>query len=197
MPLLALMRHGPTEWTAEHRLQGRTDLPLSDAGREIVASWRLPPEVAGFSWLSSPLQRARETAALLGHANAPVDARLSEMSFGSWEGRRLAHLRTELGPAMDELEARGLDVRAPGGETPRELQQRVMPLLGELGRGRADCLAVTHKAVIRAVYALASGWQMTTRPPQRLVEFGLHLFALASDGMPSPLRLNLSLCSPP
>ncbi|MEA2780662.1 MAG: hypothetical protein QOK29_2206, partial [Rhodospirillaceae bacterium] len=66
MPLLALMRHGPTEWTAEHRLQGRTDLSLSEAGREIVAGWRLPPEVAGFSWLSSPLQRARETAALLG-----------------------------------------------------------------------------------------------------------------------------------
>jgi broad specificity phosphatase PhoE len=197
MPLLALLRHGPTNWTAERRLQGRTDLSLSNPGRETVADWQLPPEVAEFSWLSSPLRRARETAALLGHGDALVDDRLAEMSFGSWEGRRLADLRSEIGPAMAELEGRGLDFRAPAGESPRELQERVMPLLREIGRGRADFLAVTHKAVIRAVYALASGWDMATPPPQRLLEFGLHLFALAEDGTPSPHRLNLPLGSPP
>ena len=90
MALLALLRHGPTSWTAARRLQGRTDLPLSPEGRQAVARWRLAPEVAGFAWLTSPLQRARETAALLGHGEAPVEARLIEMSFGEWEGPPLA-----------------------------------------------------------------------------------------------------------
>lgn len=188
-----MLRHGPTAWTTERRLQGRTDMPLSPEGKAKVLGWRLPAETAGFAWVASPLARARETAALLGHGDAPVDARLVEMSFGDWEGRRLADLRDEFGPAMDALESRGLDFRAPGGESPRELQQRLAPLLAELGRGRGDFIAVTHKSVIRALYALATGWPMLGRPPQRLAEFALHLFAIDSAGTPAVHRLNLPL----
>ncbi len=193
MPLLALLRHGPTAWTAERRLQGRSDLPLSTAGRAAVSSWQLPSEVDGFAWVVSPLGRARETAALLGHGEAPVDSRLIEMGFGEWEGRRLADLSAELGPAMTEMEDRGLDFQAPGGESPRQVQQRLAPFLAETGASGVNRLAITHKAVIRALYALASGWSMLGRPPQRLAEFGLHLFAVASDGKLTLRRLNLSL----
>jgi broad specificity phosphatase PhoE len=196
MTLLALLRHGPTAWTAERRLQGRTDLPLSLAGRRAVAVWRLPAEVAGCTWLTSPLARARETAALLGRPGAAVDPRLAEMSFGAWEGRRRGDLCAELGPAMAEIEARGLDFRAPGGESPREVQGRLAPLLAEIGRGRRDHLAVTHKAVIRAVYAQATGWPMLGPPPQRVADFALHLFVIAADGTPSLRCLNLPLTSP-
>ena len=192
LPLLALLRHGPTQWTEERRLQGRTDVPLSAEGRRAVAGWRLPPEVAGFFWLTSPLRRARETAALLGHGEAGVDGRLIEMSWGAWEGSRLAELRREMGPALDALEARGLDFRAPGGETPREVQSRLRPLLAEIGAG-GEVLAVTHKAVIRAIYSLASGWPLLGEPPVRLEEFALHIFALAPDGTPREARLNLPL----
>jgi broad specificity phosphatase PhoE len=195
--LLALLRHGPTSWTAEHRLQGHADLPLSPEGRQTVARWRLAPEVAGFAWLSSPLLRARQTAALLGHAEAPVEERLVEMSFGEWEGRRLSDLRAELGPLMLEIEGRGLDFRAPGGETPREVQARILPLLAEFGRDGRDRLAVTHKAVIRAIYALATGWPMLGEPPERLADFALHIYAIADDGTPSLRRLNLPLEGPP
>jgi probable phosphoglycerate mutase len=197
MARLALLRHGPTVWTAERRLQGRADLPLSAAGRADVASWQLPAEVDGFAWVTSPLKRARETAALLGHADAPVDPRLSEMSFGEWEGRRLAEISVELGPEMSEMEDRGLDFRAPGGESPREVQMRLVPFLAETGEAGIDRLAVVHKAVIRALYALATGWPMLGRPPQRLMEFGLHLFAVAADGRISPGRLNLPLAPAP
>jgi broad specificity phosphatase PhoE len=193
MALLALLRHGPTDWTAERRLQGRVDLPLSSVGRAMVAGWQLAPEVDGFVWVTSPLRRARETAALLGHADALVDARLAEMNFGEWEGRRLAEISAELGPAMTEMEERGLDFRAPGGESPREVQQRLAPFLAEVGQDGIDRLAVTHKAVIRALYAFASGWPMLGRPPQRLMEFGLHLFAVAGDGKLSLRHLNLPL----
>jgi broad specificity phosphatase PhoE len=191
MARLALLRHGPTAWSAERRLQGCCDLPLSPAGRQAVASWQLPREVDRFTWTTSALKRARETAALLGHGDARVDARLNEMNFGEWEGRRLAELAAELGPAMQELEDRGLDFRAPGGESPREVQQRLAPFLLETGRGGIDRLAVVHKGVIRALYALATGWPMVNKPPHRLLEFGLHMFAVAADGGISMSRLNL------
>lgn len=197
MAYLALLRHGPTGWTAERRLQGRADLPLSPAGRADVASWRLPAEVDGFAWVTSPLKRARETAALLGRADAQIDPRLTEMSFGEWEGRRLAEISAGLGPAMGEMEERGLDFRAPGGESPREVQSRLAPFLAETGQAGIDRLAVVHKAVIRALYALATGWPMLGRPPQRLMEFGLHLFVVATDGRISPSRLNLPLAPAP
>jgi probable phosphoglycerate mutase len=193
MARLALLRHGPTAWTAEHRLQGQFDLPLSSEGRRVVTRWRLPAEVAGFGWVTSPLARARETAALLGHGDAPADPRLTEMSFGEWEGQRLRDLRRQFGPAMAELEGRGLDFRAPGGETPREVQARLAPLLAEIGRDGKDRLAVTHKGVIRALYALATGWPMLGEPPEPLMDFALHIHEVARDGTPMLLRHNLPL----
>jgi probable phosphoglycerate mutase len=193
MARLALLRHGPTAWTPEHRLQGQSDLPLSPEGRQTVASWRLPPEVAGFAWLTSPLRRAWETAALLGHSEARADRRLTEMSFGEWEGQRLRELRARLGSAMDDIEGRGLDFRAPGGETPREVQARLAPLLAEIGREGRDHLAVTHKGVIRALYALATGWQMLGEPPRPFTDFALHIYEVARDGTPVLLRHNLPL----
>jgi broad specificity phosphatase PhoE len=193
MALLAVLRHGPTAWTAEHRLQGRTDLALSPEGRVAIRRWRLAEEVAGFTWVTSPLRRARETAALLGHGDAALDERLAEMSFGDWEGQRLEDLRARLGPEMAEIEGRGLDFRAPGGETPREVQARLRPLLAEIGRDGRNRLAVTHKAVIRALYALATGWTMLGKPPLRLAEFALHVYVIDPDGKPAPLRLNLPL----
>ncbi len=193
LALLAMLRHGPTRWTAERRLQGRNDQPLSAAGRAAVRSWQMPAETTGFHWITSPLARARETAGLLGHADAKVEPRLTEMSFGAWEGERLVDLRQRLGPAMQALENQGLDFRAPGGESPREVQARLDPLLMEIGRDGVDVLAVTHKAVIRALYAHASGWPMLGRPPCKLAECVLHLFSIAADGSPAVHRLNLPL----
>ena len=66
MTPIALIRHGPTGWNAERRLQGRADRPLSDEGRARVAGWRVPDAYLGFEWVASPLSRARETAEILG-----------------------------------------------------------------------------------------------------------------------------------
>ena len=188
-----MLRHGPTAWTAERRLQGRTETALSAEGRAAVLRWRLPRQIANFAWVTSPLTRVRETAALLGHGDAPADERLAEMSFGYLEGRRVSDLRAELGAAMETLEGRGLDFRAPGGESPRDVQQRLEPFLLEAGRGDRDLIAVTHKSVIRSLYALATGWPMLGRSPDRLAEFALHLFAVDKAGKPAVYRLNLPL----
>ncbi|MBX6323115.1 MAG: histidine phosphatase family protein [Rhodospirillaceae bacterium] len=192
MTRLAVMRHAATAWSAARRLQGRTDLPLSEAGRAAAARLPLPPPIDRFVRVSSPLARARETAALL-RPVAPfsIEPRLIEMDFGAWEGRTLAEIRAADGAGAARREAMGLDFRAPGGESPREVQARLLPWLVALGGRGEDTLAVTHKAVIRALYALATGWPMLGRPPQRLEMDRLHLLLVAPDGAVSVGSLNL------
>lgn len=190
---LLLIRHGPTAWNEAGRIQGRSDPGLSPAGRAAVAGWRLPAWSAGALWLSSPLRRARETAALLHDGAVAAEPRLAEMDWGAWEGRQLAELRATLGTEMADNEARGLDFRPPGGESPRDVQARLRPLLAELATSANESVAVTHKGVIRAVYALASGWPLIGKPPVKLRDGCAQVFLLAPDGMPSADSLNLRL----
>jgi len=199
MTRVAFLRHAATAWNAERRLQGRRDLPLSEAGRAAVAAWRLPAEIAGWRWTASPLVRARETAALLGFPDAAAEPLLIEMDWGGWEGRTVAALRSALGPAMTAAEAKGLDLRPPGGESPREVRERVRRFFRKVAKGAAAqdaAVAVTHKGVIRAALALATGWDMRSDPPVRLRWDALHLFAVAADGTPSVDRLNIPLDAP-
>jgi broad specificity phosphatase PhoE len=165
---LLLIRHGATEWTEGRRIQGRADPHLSERGRAEVLSWR-PPEVwKSARWLSSPLRRARETAALLTMAPVKVDPRLIEMDWGAFEGRTLTDLRADDPAGMAANEARGLDFRPPGGESPREVAGRFRSLAVELADGSTPVVAVTHRGVVRAALALATGWTMAGKPPIRL-----------------------------
>jgi probable phosphoglycerate mutase len=188
MVLLAMLRHGDTAWSAEGRIQGRADVALSDAGRAAVRSFRLPELCKGMRLLTSPLARCVETAALLGAAHAAREPRLIETSWGAWEGRRLADIREELGAAMAANEARGWDFRPEQGESPREVLLRLRPWLAELA---APTLAITHRGVIRAIYAAASGWDMRGKPPAKLEWDAVHLFRIGAGGTPAIERLNL------
>jgi broad specificity phosphatase PhoE len=190
MTLLALIRHMPTEWNIAGVLQGRGDPPLA---LELAPDWRLPPELDGFLWLTSPLRRAVETAHRLGVGEATVEPRLTEMAWGEWQGASLAALRARLGPEMVAAEARGLDFRPPSGESPREVQARLQPLLAEIARAGRPTAAITHKGVIRAALALATGWDMRDKPPYRLSWAAAHLFRLDPGGRPTIERLNLPL----
>ena len=189
MTVLALIRHMPTAWNAAGRLQGRRDAPLDPAA---IPEWRLPPELADFRFLSSPLTGARMTAEHLGVAPR-IEPRLGEMGWGEWEGRTLAELRESFGGTMDELEAQGLDFRTPGGESPRDVQQRVRPLLAEIAASGTATAAITHKGVIRPIFALATGWDMLGKPPCRLNWSAAQLFRVDRRGHPTIDRLNLPL----
>jgi broad specificity phosphatase PhoE len=200
MPVLMLLRHGPTDWSAAHRLQGRSDVPLSDEGRAFVAGCRLPEGAMSAVWVTSPLQRCRETTDILRrhHDFTGVvrhEPRLVEMSFGDWEGFTLSELRARHGAAMAALEGLGLDFRAPGGESPRDVQTRLAPWLKEIAAEDGDVLAVTHKGVIRALYALASGWDMRTKAPDRLADGVIHAFAIDGGAELRIVRLNTPLRS--
>lgn len=183
MTRLLMLRHAATAWTAAGRLQGHADPPLSAAGRAEAASWRLPDTFARAPILASPLRRARETAAHLG--NAAVEPRLVEMDWGAWEGARLADLRSTDPTGMAAHEALGLDLQPPGGERPRDVMGRLAALFEDLADG-TDRVLVCHKGVMRAALVLATGWDMTTKPPLRLTPAMGWLFTLDSAGRPQP-----------
>ena len=193
MTQIAILRHGTTDWNEEGRLQGRADRFLTDEGRLEIASWRLPDDVKTWRVMSSPLSRARKTAVLLTGPEPVIDPRLIEMDFGDWEGERLSDLRERLGEEMRANEARGLDFTPPGGESPRMVMERLKPLLTEIAEAGKPCLIVAHKAVIRALYAMATGWDMTTDAPVKLKNACLHRFNLAPDGTLSVDTLNYPL----
>ncbi len=90
-----LSRHGQTAWTLSGAHTGRTDLPLTDAGRQnaiAVGRWLAGRKFALV--LSSPLSRARETCRLAGYGDvAQVDENLSEWNYGDYEGRTSADIR--------------------------------------------------------------------------------------------------------
>jgi probable phosphoglycerate mutase len=195
---LTLIRHGPTEWNAQGRIQGSTDIPLSGEGRKIVRGWKLPIKAEDFIWLSSPLARARETAeillALRGAATIlKTDPRLQEMNWGDWEGEKLDDLRRRLGPEMAANEARGLDFRPPGGESPREMQNRLKPWLADVSKSNKPVLAVTHHGVIRAIHALATGWDMTGKRPIKFHSGAMHFFRVTVGGTVRIERMNAAM----
>jgi probable phosphoglycerate mutase len=190
----AVLRHASTGWNEAGRLQGLTDTALSPAGEAAARTWRLPAPADAWPRLSSPLTRARRTAELV-QPSAPVavESRLREMSFGLWEGRTLAELRAEVGEAFLAAERRGLDFEPPGGESPRAVMARIGGWTAELAERGRPAVAVSHKAVLRALLAMATGWDMTGRQPLKLDWRALHFFAAHGDGRVTIERLNVPL----
>ena len=88
--MLYIMRHGRTDWNAAHKLQGCSDIPLNNEGRQMAEEAHKKYKDLKFDvCYCSPLIRARETAEIfLRGTNVPIieDKRLHEMSFGIYEG---------------------------------------------------------------------------------------------------------------
>ncbi|NWG45281.1 MAG: histidine phosphatase family protein [Alphaproteobacteria bacterium] len=192
---LGLIRHAPTLWNAERRLQGRTDMPLSPEGRASLAGLAPPPELAGARWFVSPLLRARETAEALGIESPTAEARLIEMSFGDWEGRTLAELRSDAPADTAAREARGRGLNPPNGETPEHVIARLSDFIRELSGAGGTIGAVTHLGVIRAALVLAHGWDMLGPAPEPVDWSAAHLFYIEPDGRLTPDRLNVPLAA--
>jgi probable phosphoglycerate mutase len=165
---------------------------LSAAGDAEARRWHLPAPADGWQRMSSPLQRARRTAELVRPAAAvTIDAALREMSFGAWEGATVAQLRAEVGQTFLDAERRGLDFLPPGGESPRMVMARLKRWSATLAERGVPVVAVSHKAAIRALLALATGWDMAGPPPHRLDWRRVHFFVAEHDGRVAVDRLNV------
>ena len=189
---IALIRHGPTDWNAQKRVQGTIDTPLSAEGEAMMAQL-LPPE--GFDAtrpFSSPKLRARQTAALLGLENPALDARLAEQNWGSWEGLTRAEMLARDGEDAFLRAGLGRAFRPPGGESTGELHARVQSFLTDAAKG-TDAVAVTHMGVLRAAYVMATGWDMSAPMPAELSLTAALVLSLDDDGAPVIAKLNAPL----
>ena len=192
MTPLALIRHGPTGWNQEKRLQGRADRPLSPEGEEKVAGWSVPAEFHDYKWFVSPLTRARQTAAAL-ELTPETEHAIIEMDWGAWEGQTIDELRAIYGDEIRRRTEMGLDLRPPDGESPRDVRDRVGKWAAGIGKAAQPTGAVAHQGIIRALLSLATGWEMVGKPPHKMDWTSLHLFEVAPDGVVAVSRLNISL----
>lgn len=156
-----LLRHGETVWNQQKRFQGRTDIDLSDKGIDEVSRWRIPGNIE--HWFVSPLKRAKHTAGIHRLSPLTVSEDLIEASWGQWEGQVLEQLRSINPRAFAKIESLGLDMRPPGGESPRDVRKRLVRWLYALP-AHYNCIgAVTHRGVIRAALSQATGWDMRSK----------------------------------
>jgi len=154
-----LVRHAAAAaWSVGHCI-GRTDVPLSQAGRE-----RADQLAASFAGLqldavySSPALRARDTArpvAVVAHRGVSVVEGLAEIDFGSFDGRPFDEIAKSEPARYQEWMTDPTRVTFPGGESYADLQTRVTASIREVvqrHRG-ATVVVVTHAGPIRAVLA--------------------------------------------
>lgn len=182
MPLLGLIRHAPTTWNEAGRIQGRTDTPLSEAGRAQLADWAPPAQLLAADWWSSPLQRCRDTARHLAGRNVQTDPLLQEMDWGDWAGETLPGLRERLGAEMERMEGMGWDFRPPNGESPRDVGVRFRQFAAKVTERGQPTVAVTHRGMIRAAMALSTGWNFLGKPPFKMTRAAVQVFWLNDDG---------------
>jgi broad specificity phosphatase PhoE len=147
-PELWMVRHGETEWSRERRHTGRSDLPLTETGE--AAARALKPRLDGVPFdlvLASPLQRARETAALAG-LDAQPEPLAQEWDYGEYEGVTTAEIqRTRPGWSI-------WTSTVPGGETLEEVAARADQVIDRVRREaehRAVLVAHAHFLRILAV----------------------------------------------
>jgi broad specificity phosphatase PhoE len=152
--LLYLVRHGRTAENAARLLLGRLDVPLDQTGRAQAAALAAVAELAGAARVvSSPLARARETAAALGPP-VEVDERWVEIDYGIFDGRAL-DAAADLWDGWD----RTLEFTPPGGESLAAMGRRVRSACDELWTEAttADVVVVSHVSPIKAAVAWALG----------------------------------------
>jgi alpha-ribazole phosphatase len=155
MGFFYLVRHGETEWNAENRICGRSDVSLSEAGRQQAKSLaeRLKP-IPFEALYSSPLKRALETARLIAEPvglEPILDERLVELDYGQWEGKTLAEIMKNDPKTFRAWDADPGQLAPPGGESGLEAQQRVVSFLDFLSARHPQglVLVVFHKTVCR------------------------------------------------
>lgn len=155
----------------------------------------VPEEFVKARVYCSPKLRARQTAECLGLADPRFEARIVEQSWGAWEGMTRAEMLARDGEdAFEKAGAsRGVEFRPPGGESTGEVHARVASFFADLAAKNEGAIAVTHAGVLRAAYALATGWDLTAPYPSELDLKAVLVLYLAADGTPSLAAINVPL----
>ncbi|WP_141585916.1 histidine phosphatase family protein [Actinomadura sp. WMMA1423] len=155
MTRLILVRHGETEWHAENRYAGVSDVALTPRGLDqarALAAWAAAarPDAVWCSDLSRSRLTAAPSAAAVG-ARLHVDRRLRELDFGHGEGLTRAEMERKFPEELRAFLADPVAGHLPGGEDPAAAAHRFTACLDDIARqhdgGRV--LVVAHSTAIR------------------------------------------------
>lgn len=147
---LWIVRHGETEWSKSGRHTGSTDLPLTAEGERSAVALR--PALSGTHFdlvVSSPRQRARRTAELVGFTDVKIWDDLTEWDYGEYEGRTRVEVH-ETRPGWSVWTD-----GCPGGESPEQVSDRVDEVIERCREVEGRVLVFAHGHVLRS---LAARW---------------------------------------
>ncbi len=157
-PTIFFVRHGETDWNAEGRLQGQTEIALNARGEaQARAAGRILAGLAGARdarFVSSPMRRTQRTMVLAREAMGldphafDTDPRLIELTFGRWEGLIWPEVSAREPQLSRQREADKWNFRPPGGESYADLVARIQPWIDDLD---GPVVAVSHGGVARAL----------------------------------------------
>ena len=148
--MIYIIRHGQTELNNRNVLQGRSDCPLNEKGRQQASAAKEKlAEVRFDAVFCSPLIRAVQTAKILVPAAEPVvDARLIEMDYGPYEGLGLDRLPPEVLTFFEDF----VHNPAPAGmEQLGSVVRRAGAFMEDCCRTEADVLVSTHAIAMKGI----------------------------------------------
>lgn len=167
MPKLILLRHLQSQWNKENRFTGWTDVPLSEEGR--ASAKEVSEKLAGFEIdkvYTSPLIRNRGTVSLVVKKDIPimVDKALNERNYGVLTGLNKDETAEKYGQDQVRLWRRSWDQAPPGGESLKDVFNRVMPFYEkfieqDLRAGKNVLVVASHnslRAVIKYVEKISN-----------------------------------------
>lgn len=149
-PSVIVVRHGETEWSRSGRHTSRTDVALTEVGREQARA--LGDRLAGRDFVevwTSPMQRARETCRLAGFDDPSIESGLCEWDYGDFEGLTTEEIRERV-PGWTVFTS-----DPPGGEDAFAVEQRVDRLVVRIRKAQGLVLCFAHGHLLRV---LAARW---------------------------------------
>lgn len=152
---LILVRHGETVWNLEQRVQGVSDIELSERGREQAKILgRCLQNEAIERIVSSPLKRAYQTARAIGRFHAvdiEIDEDLRELDQGVFEGLTFREMRKRYASFLSRWVVDPGPLVIPGGESLVDLQQRAWPAIEQIIAVSRNTLVVSHNFTIAVI----------------------------------------------
>ena len=160
---LLIIRHGETAWNAERRIQGHTDIPLNDTGRQqaraLAEALNDSPIHAVYC---SDLQRAEETGRIIAashDARVITTSQLRERHFGHIEGKTFIDFEVHFPDESMRWRKRDPNWAPPGGgESLADLRDRIVQTVNDIGRQHngEHVAIVSHGGVLDVLYRAAA-----------------------------------------
>ena len=185
---LCLIRHGETDWNAEKRIQGHTDIPLNATGRAQALAMAYTAAHQRFAAVySSDLARARETAEALAIREGETVRSLPglrERHYGLFQGLTAADAAIRHPALHARYLARDPDCDFDTGETLMAFARRVAEAIHWLARHHPGqtVAAVCHSGVLDVIYRRATGLPLSTPRDFEIPNCALNWFQVDAQG---------------